>query len=96
MKTYAGENVRNVAVIGHSHSGKTSLVSALLFTAGTTPRLGRVDDGSTITDYDEEEVARQMTISASLAAIGARSSISASSRKTRCTRWCPRARICTR
>ena len=69
MKIYAGENVRNVAVIGHSHSGKTSLVSALLFTAGTTPRLGRVDDGSTITDYDEEEVARQMTISAALAAV---------------------------
>ena len=69
MKTYEGANVRNVAVIGHSHSGKTSLVSALLFTAGSTPRLGRVDDGSTVTDYDEEEISRQMTISASLAAI---------------------------
>ncbi len=69
MKTYEGENIRNVAVIGHSHSGKTSLVSALLFTAGSTPRLGRVDDGTTVTDYDEEEIARQMTISASLAAI---------------------------
>jgi elongation factor G len=69
VKTYEGENVRNVAVIGHSHSGKTSLVSALLFTAGSTPRLGRVDDGSTTTDYDEEEIARQMTISASLAAV---------------------------
>jgi elongation factor G len=69
VKTYTGESVRNVAVIGHSHSGKTSLVSALLFTAGTTPRLGRVDDGSTMTDYDEEEVSRQMTISASVAAI---------------------------
>lgn len=69
MKTYEGENVRNVAVIGHSHSGKTSLVSALLFTAGSTPRLGRVDDGSSVTDYDEEEIARQMTISASLAAV---------------------------
>ena len=69
MKTYEGENVRNVAVIGHSHSGKTSLVSALLFTAGSTPRLGRVDDGTTTTDYDEEEISRQMTISASLAAV---------------------------
>jgi elongation factor G len=68
VKTYEGENVRNVAVIGHSHSGKTSLVSALLFTAGSTPRLGRVDDGTTATDYDEEEISRQMTISASLAA----------------------------
>ena len=53
MKTYEGANVRNVAVMGHSHSGKTSLVSALLYTAGSTPRLGRVDDGSTVTDYDE-------------------------------------------
>src|SRR6266542_5552783 len=69
VKTYTGENVRNVAAIGHSHSGKTSLVSALLYTAGTTPRLGRVDDGTTVTDYDEEEVSRQMTISASVAAI---------------------------
>jgi elongation factor G len=69
VKTYEGENIRNVAVIGHSHSGKTSLVSALLFTAGSTPRLGRVDDGTTTTDYDEEEISRQMTISASLAAI---------------------------
>src|SRR6266568_8394103 len=69
VKTYDGENVRNVAVIGHSHSGKTSLVSALLFTAGSTPRLGRVDDATTTTDYDEEEIARQMTISASLAAV---------------------------
>jgi elongation factor G len=55
--------------MGHSHSGKTSLVSALLFTAGSTPRLGRVDDGSTTTDFDEEEISRQMTISASLASV---------------------------
>jgi elongation factor G len=68
VKTYEGDNIRNVAVIGHSHSGKTSLVSALLFTAGSTPRLGRVDDGSTATDYDEEEISHRMTISASLAA----------------------------
>ena len=68
MKTYEGANVRNVAVMGHSHSGKTSLVSALLYTAGSTPRLGRVDDGSTVTDYDEEEISRQMTVSAALAA----------------------------
>jgi len=67
VKTYEGANVRNVAVVGHSHSGKTSLVSALLYTAGATQRLGRVDDGSTVTDYDEEEVTRQMTISAALA-----------------------------
>ena len=69
MKTYEGANIRNVAVIGHSHSGKTSLVSAMLYTAGATQRLGRVDDGSTVTDYDEEEITRQMTISAALAPV---------------------------
>ncbi|HLK33913.1 MAG TPA: elongation factor G, partial [Terriglobales bacterium] len=67
MKTYDGPNIRNVAVVGHGHAGKTSLVSAMLFTAGATQRLGRVDDGTTVTDYDDEEVARQMSISAGLA-----------------------------
>jgi elongation factor G len=67
VKIYEGANIRNVAVVGHGHAGKTSLVSALLFTSGATQRLGRVDDGTTVTDYDEEEVARQMSISAGLA-----------------------------
>jgi len=67
VKTYDGPNIRNVAVVGHGHAGKTSLVSAMLFTAGATQRLGRVDDGTTVTDYDDEEVARQMSISAGLA-----------------------------
>ena len=67
MKSYEGANIRNVAVVGHGHAGKTSLVSAMLFSAGATQRLGRVDDGTTVTDYDEEEVARQMSISAGLA-----------------------------
>jgi elongation factor G len=67
VKTYEGANIRNVAVVGHGHAGKTSLVSAMLFTAGASQRLGRVDDGTTVTDYDEEEVARQMSISAGLA-----------------------------
>ena len=67
MKSYEGANIRNVAVVGHSHSGKTSLVSAMLFTAGSTQRLGRVDDGTTTTDYDEEEISRQMTVSSTLA-----------------------------
>ena len=60
MKTYEGANVRNVAVVGHSHSGKTSLVSAMLYTAGSTQRFGRVDDGTTVTDFDEEEIAERM------------------------------------
>ena len=50
MKAYEGANIRNVAVIGHGHAGKTSLVSAMLYTSGATQRLGRVDDGSATTD----------------------------------------------
>ncbi len=69
MKVYSGENIRNVAMVGHGHAGKTTLVSAMLFTAGATPRFGRVDDGSAITDYDEEEVARKMSISAAAASV---------------------------
>jgi elongation factor G len=67
VKVYSGENIRNVAIVGHGHAGKTSLLSAMLFTAGATPRLGRVDDGSATTDYDEEEIARKMSIAASAA-----------------------------
>ena len=67
MKVYSGENIRNVAIVGHGHAGKTSLLSAMLYTAGATPRLGRVDDGSATTDYDEEEIARKMSIAASAA-----------------------------
>ncbi len=67
MKVYSGENIRNVAVVGHGHAGKTTLLSAMLYTAGATPRLGRVDDGSATTDYDEEEIARKMSIAVSAA-----------------------------
>jgi elongation factor G len=67
MKAYDTGSIRNVAVIGHSGAGKTQLVSALLFAAGATPRLGRVDDGTTVTDYDDEEIARKHTLAASLA-----------------------------
>ena len=67
MKVYEGANVRNVALIGHGHAGKTSLISAMLYTAGASQRQGRVDDGTATTDYDEEEIARKMSISASLA-----------------------------
>jgi elongation factor G len=67
VKTYEGANVRNVAVMGHGHAGKTSLVSAMLYTSGATQRLGRVDDGSATTDYDEEEIGRKMSISTGMA-----------------------------
>ncbi len=67
MKVYDAANIRNVALVGHSASGKTQLTSAALFDAGAINRFGKVDDGTTITDYDEEEIARKHTLSASLA-----------------------------
>ena len=67
MKVYDAASIRNVAVVGHGGCGKTQLVSAMLFAAGTVNRLGRVDVGSTVTDFDEEAVARKHTLSASLA-----------------------------
>ncbi|HXY09640.1 MAG TPA: elongation factor G [Terriglobales bacterium] len=67
MKVYEGANIRNVALLGHGRAGKTSLVSAMLSTAQATDRLGRVDDGTAITDYDEEEIARKMSIASALA-----------------------------
>ena len=67
MKVYDAASIRNVAVVGHGGSGKTQLVSALLFDAGMVNRLGKVDDGNTVTDHDEEEIARKHTLSASLA-----------------------------
>ena len=69
MKIYSGENIRNVAIVGHGHAGKTTLLSAMLYTAGATPRLGRVDDGTATTDHDEEEIARKMSIAASTACV---------------------------
>jgi elongation factor G len=62
MKTYQGSEIRNVAVMGHAHSGKTTLIAALLHAAKMTPTQGRVADGSAVTAYDEEEVARGVTM----------------------------------
>ena len=67
MNVYEGKNIRNVGIVGHGSSGKTSLVSAMLFDTGATNRLGRVDDGNAPTDYDDEEIERKITISAKLA-----------------------------
>ncbi len=67
MKVYDADQIRNVALVGHSGAGKTQLASALLFDAGAVNRLGAVDDGTTVTDYDEEEISRKHTLSASTA-----------------------------
>ena len=69
MKVYDGTDLRNVALVGHLHSGKTTLTAAMLFTAGATSRLTRVDEGNAPTDFDEEEVARKISISAAIAPV---------------------------
>ena len=69
MKVYETKDIRNVGIAGHGHCGKTSVVAGLLFAAGATSRLTRVDEGNTITDHDDEEIQRKLTISTSIAAI---------------------------
>ena len=66
MKVYDAGSLRNVALVGHTGSGKTQLASAILADAGMVNRFGKVDDGTTVTDFDEEEIARKHTLSASL------------------------------
>ena len=67
MKVFEASGIRNVAVVGHSGAGKTQLISAALLDAGAVNRFGKVDEGSTVTDYDDEAIARKHTLAASLA-----------------------------
>src|SRR5262245_20987901 len=67
MRVFDAAGIRNVALVGHSGAGKTQLASALLFDAGAVNRFGKVDEGTTVTDYDEEAIARKHTLSASMA-----------------------------
>lgn len=69
MRTYPSNNIRNVGILAHGGAGKTSLTEAFLFNAGHTTRLGKVDDGSTVTDYLPEEVKRKVTVSTTLAPV---------------------------
>jgi elongation factor G len=66
MKEYTTEFIRNVALVGHQGAGKTSLVEALLLTAGATTRMGKIADGSTASDFDEDEKSRQLSINTAL------------------------------
>src|SRR6202023_3849396 len=66
MKVYDAASIRNLALVGHSGSGKTQLASAILADAAMINRFGKVDEGTTVTDFDEEEIARKHTLSASL------------------------------
>src|SRR5262245_61447527 len=67
MKVYDGSDIRNVALTGHGDCGKTSLASAMLFVAGAVNRLGRVDDGTATTDFDDEEIERKISLQTALA-----------------------------
>ncbi|MBN1657398.1 MAG: elongation factor G, partial [Anaerolineae bacterium] len=66
MTIYKSDRLRNVVLIGHGGAGKTSLADALLFDCGAVNRLGRVDEGTSVSDYDEEERRRRMSINTSL------------------------------
>ena len=67
MKKYEVEQIRNVGIFGHGSDGKTSLADVILFDTGMTNRMGRVDDGSSLLDYEPEEIDRQISISAAIA-----------------------------
>ena len=66
MKVYSSDKIRNIALMGHSGSGKTILAEAMIHATGATNRMGRVEDGSTISDWDDEEIKRSQSINTSL------------------------------
>ncbi|HLK05377.1 MAG TPA: elongation factor G [Candidatus Acidoferrum sp.] len=67
MKIYPTKDIRNVGIVGHGGTGKTQLVSSLLHTAGMSPRWGKVAEGTAVTDWDEEEIARKISLQTGLA-----------------------------
>lgn len=66
MKAYPTDKIRNVALLGHSSNGKTTLTEAILFATGVTTRQGKVTDGNTVSDFDKQEIARKVSIGTSV------------------------------
>jgi elongation factor G len=62
MKSYKAEELRNVSLVAHSAAGKTSLTEAMLYNTGVLSRLGRVEEGNTVSDYDPEEIRRKISV----------------------------------
>jgi elongation factor G len=69
VKAYPPKDIRNVALVGHGHSGKTTLTEALLFAAGHITRLGKIEDGNTVSDHEPEEIKKQISVSLALAPV---------------------------
>lgn len=69
MKNYSTDKLRNISIIGHGGSGKTTLTESMLFYSGAIQRIGRVEDGTTTTDYDADEIKKQITINAAIAPV---------------------------
>ena len=67
MKDYHAADIRNIAIAGHSGSGKTTLAEALIYKAGASDRLGKTAEGTTVCDYDPEEIKRKASLGASIA-----------------------------
>ena len=67
MKQYQAKNILNVALAGHSGSGKTTVAEAMLFLSGASDRLGKVSEGNTICDYDQEEIRRKTSVTTAVA-----------------------------
>ena len=66
MKSYPANQIRNVAIIGHSGVGKTTIAEACLHVSGVSKRFGRVEEGNTVSDYDPEEIKRKISINSSM------------------------------